>query len=235
MSREPAFLPLRRAADRIVQAWRRIGSATGGVSAVEFALVMPVLILLMMGVVEINRLTWANKKTQIAANAVGEMLSSAQTPPTAGDLQFISDAGMIIDPQVLLDAQAQGTSWSSILQITYTNIVFTPTLPGCLVSCTYTANVAWSAGAHRRACGTLNPAPDGSGYGVSTLPKSLFGPSSTIAVDVQYLYTPIFGSRIAGSRTLSRTAYFVPRYFDPLTLGDLSANPSIATRCPGYS
>lgn len=223
-----------RLAAGAVRAGRRLPCATAGVSAVEFALILPVLVVIFMGVVEINRLIWVTKKCVAAANAIGEMLSSSQTAPTASDLKFISDAGMIINPQVLSDAQVQGTVWTSIMQATFTSVVFKPTVPGCLVLCTYTANVAWSAGLQRRACGTLQSAPDSAVASATSLPQSLFGPSAALVVDVRYVYQPIFGSRIAGTRTIARSAYFLPRYIDPLTLGDLSANPSIATKCPGY-
>lgn len=231
---QPVLSGSGRLAARIVRACGRLPRATAGVSAVEFALVLPVLVVIFMGVVEINRLIWVTKKCVAAANAIGEMLSSAQTAPTASDLKFISDAAMIINPQVLFDAQAQGTAWTSIMQATFTSVVFKPTVPGCLVLCTYTANVAWSAGLQRRACGTLQSVPDSAAYSATSLPQSLFQQSSALVVDIRYVYQPIFGSRIAGTRTIARSAYFVPRYLDPLTLGDLSANPSIATKCPGY-
>jgi Flp pilus assembly protein TadG len=219
---------------RLGRAVARLARERGAVSAVEFALVLPVLICLMMGTVEMNRLAMTGKKAVAAANAIGEMLSSSQTPPTAAELQFISDSGMLIDPQVLTDAQVQGVNWWSIMTSTFTSVVFRPTVAGCTVRCRYTANVAWSAGAQRRPCGPLQSVTNGSPYSPTTLPLSLFGPGSTIVVDSQYAYRPLFGDRIAGPRTITRSAYFAPRYIDPLTLGDLSANPSIATVCPGF-
>ena len=216
------------------RALARFARGVGATSAVEFALVLPVLLGLMMGSVEIYRLAMTGKEVVATANAIGEMLSSSQSPPTAADLQFISDSGMIIDPEVLTDAQMQGVDWWSIMTSSFTSVVFKPTVAGCTVRCKYEAHVAWSAGARRRPCGTLRSVADGSPYSPTTLPLSLFGPGSTIVVDSQYAYKPLFGDRIAGPRTITRSAYFAPRYIDPLTLGDLSANPSIAIVCPGF-
>lgn len=212
----------------------RLARGVSAASAIEFALVLPVLIALMMGSVEMFRLAMTGKKAVATANAIGEMLSSSQSPPTAGELQFISDSGMIIDPDVLTDAQIRGVNWWSIMTASFTSVVFRPTVAGCTVRCKYTAHVAWSAGGQRRPCGTLQSVADGSAYNPTTLPVSLFGPGSTIVVDSQYAYRPLFGDRIVGPRTITRSAYFAPRYIEPLTLGDLSANPSIATSCKGF-
>lgn len=208
-------------------------SEESGTSAVEFAIVVPFLILVLLGSTESFRYTWAVRKTVATSNAMGEMISSTQADMKTSDLQFIMDGGMVIAPQVLGDAARRSVLWTSILQPSFTSVVFTMNA-GCTSNCTIIANVAWSAGPHRRPCGTLLPVADDVPYSPSSLPQDLFRSGSVIVVDTQMNYQPLFGSAIMPSKIITRSAFFVPRYLSRVGIGDTTSNPSLVTQCPGY-
>ena len=221
-----------------------------GTSAVELAFVLPVLILLMLAGFQLVLYLNASRKVEQIADSVSEMISQA-TPTTTGsttatvsalDIHFTYDSTMVIFPYVLKDAKQKGVSWWQNITINYASIKFTQIATTCgsnadQSSC-YAANVVWTgagaAGTGARPCNVPQLAADDNATpSNTTLPRSLFGPGSIIAIDVSYTFVPTFGARFLPPLLIKRSTFVQPRYA-ALIKFDATNNDGIATACPSY-
>jgi Flp pilus assembly protein TadG len=218
-----------------------------GAVAVEFAFVAPVVIAFLFGVVEFTNVTTAQRRLEIAASSIAQMVAAAQNPnPTACnvaghsgvttcvnyiDLQYANDATMVLFPLVLTDSAQKGIDWASDISITISSVVFTKVVPTCTSSCTYSAAVSWSAGSAKRPCNTplLPSATDATTPTPTTLPPDAYAAGSAIMVDLAYSYTPRFFTTILPKITLHRSAFLPPRNVLPSS----SIFYSLATGDPG--
>jgi Flp pilus assembly protein TadG len=192
-------------------------------STVEFAFLVPVVLLLLLMGFDTGRYVLATERIQEVANSVAEMLSQTGTPTSPivatnsgdgvvqdSDLHYYYDSAMATYPDVLAVANNTGTYWWQLLTVQMTSVKFNATPTGCASSCTYKPTVMWTSGA--RSCGlTLTSVPDASAYSPSTLPSGVFGSGSIIVVDVFYTFTPTFGAAYMPSISIERSAFMAPR------------------------
>lgn len=220
-----------------------------GTSAVELAFVLPVLILLMLGGFQLVLYLNASRKVEQVADSISEMISQAL--PTTGsttatvsavDIHFTYDTTMVIFPYVLKDAKQKGIPWWQNININYASIQFNQITKTCGSnadqSACYTASVVWTgagaAGTGARPC--IVPqlaADDNAAPSNTTLPRSLYGPGSIVAIDVTYTFVPTFGARFLPPLSIKRSAFVQPRYA-ALIKFDATNNDGIATTCPGF-
>ncbi len=158
-----------------------------GVSAVEFALLLPVMIALYLGSVEISTGVSMQRKVTLTAGTVANLTAQSTTLVTS-DLTNIMNASTAI----LAPYSASG------LKITVS----------CLnVDSTGTTKVKWST--------TMGGTARSAGSTV-TIPSALAVPSSQLVFsEVSYPYTPTVGYTIAGTLTLSDHMYMTPRISPP--------------------
>lgn len=170
--------------------WRKIGSLlrrfardTRGVSAVEFALILPVQIALLFGTVEIANVLIADRKTAIVASATADLVAQVQAVNDA-------DMGNIFNAA---DAMMQPFD-PAFISIVIISVVADN---GGITS------VAWSDARNATAY-----AP-GASY---TLPPGIVGPNESVIVcEVQYSYQSDFGDLLAGTVMLTDKFYLAPR------------------------
>ena len=193
------------------------------VTTVEFAFIVPILLLLLLMGFDSGRYVLATQRIQEVANSVAEMLSQTDkavspiTPVETGDgvvqdsdLHYYFDSAMATYPDVLSVANNTGALWWELLTVQMTSVKFSAAPKGCTSACTYTPSVVWTTGA--RSCGmTITAVPDTNAYSASTLPTDVFGPGSLIVVDVSYTFTPTFGAAYLPSIPIERSAYMAPR------------------------
>ncbi|MGU3664598.1 TadE/TadG family type IV pilus assembly protein [Methylobacterium sp. A49B] len=228
---------------------RRFGADTRAVSAVEFALIFPVLLILMIAGTQLVTYINATRKVELIAQSISQMLSQAQPPQNgtvatvnAADLHFSFDSSLVLFPYLMKDASRQGLQWWQDITITFASVTFQPTASNCPStsdqSNCFAANVVWtstgtSGGNYRPCTPTQLPADNAAPPSRTTLPRSVFGPGSLLAVDVVFNFKPSFGARFIPAVRIARSMYVQPRYatlvnFDP------TGNDGIATKCPGY-
>lgn len=210
-----------------------------GIAATEFALVFPMLILLLLGIVETTNVVTANRRLQVVAGSIAQMF----TQSTSGsvnyvDVHFAFDSTMVLFPLVLSDSNAKSVSWGNDISVTASSIVFTLQNSACTSNCIYNANVAWSAGSNKRPCGvTLTSAANSAPSNPNSLPTDSFGPGSMIVVDVSYQYTPAIMPKLIPKLTLSKSVYLRPRYIQPtsyIKYSVVSGDDGISSVCKGY-
>ncbi|MET7245743.1 TadE/TadG family type IV pilus assembly protein [Methylobacterium sp. EM32] len=232
---------------------RRFRPADDGLAAIELALVLPMLLTLLLGGIQLVAYVNASRKVDLVVRSISQMISQ-KTPPTDNstvnglvnqwDLHFSYDASLVLFPFLMSEAKRQGKQWWQVITINYASIQFKPTTATCAdptdQSACYSAGVVWTStgttqpasGPLYRRCGAaLIPADDNAAATPTTLPRSLYGPASVVVIDAVFTFTPTFGARYLPSFDIKRSAYVQPRYV-PLIDFDTTGNDGIATKCP---
>ncbi|WP_342162349.1 TadE/TadG family type IV pilus assembly protein [Methylobacterium sp. SD21] len=233
---------------------RRFLGAERGVAAIEFAVILPILLVLLLTGTQVVIYINASRKVGQVARSISQMVSQAKPPSdnstttatvNALDLHFSFDAAMVIFPYLLNDAKRQNLSWWGDISINYASIAFLKGNATCNdpadQSACYTANVVWTStgtaqpyGANYRPCSTPQlPADNTAAPSRTALPRSVFGPATLIVIDVVFNFTPTLGSKFFPAIKIARSAYVQPRYASLINY-DTTNNDGIATKCPGY-
>jgi len=198
-----------------------------GLAALEFALVIPILLLCLAGVTDLSLAIITERRLAIAAEDVAIIASTmAVQSATLGQLSGeqawqATTAPFALFPQWL--TQQGGFS------ITLSGVGFTAS--GTSYSATTSWSVANPLGQTRfRPCGTLGPTANGSTVTLSTLPASSFGPTSLLVADISTVFTPVFTWIFLGDVPMSQSAYFSPRVQNNVTLN--AGGPAATELCP---
>jgi Flp pilus assembly protein TadG len=172
---------------RIALGLPRFARDRRGVSAVEFALLSPLMIGLYLGCVEVSQGIGVDRKVTLTAGAVANLTAQATTITSADMTDIMAASTAIMAPYS-----------TSPLKITVS----------CLsVDANNAVKVKWSAtqGGTARSAGSSVSIPAALAVANSQL---LFG-------EVSYTYTPPVGHVITGTLNLSDTMYMSPRISSP--------------------
>jgi Flp pilus assembly protein TadG len=169
-----------------------------GVAAVEFALVLPIVLLLLLGCYEIPRLVLIHQKIARTASGVADLVSQADDPLTSSQLTDVySAAGAMMEPyDIVTDGAVIITSINN------------PTGSG--------ATITWQ----RRRGSEGEPSKVGTATGQTpTLPAGLMPDAgeSVLVAEVYFNYLPIFSSLIYDGSLLYRASYTRPRIDNLMT------------------
>jgi Flp pilus assembly protein TadG len=166
-------------------AWR-FARDERGVSATEFALLLPLMVLLYLGGVELSQALSADRKVTLVARAVADL--AAQSPSLSDD-----------DMSNILAAATSVLSPYPVAKLTVT--VSQVTIDG-----EGKATVAWSD--------SKNGAPRAAGSAV-TLPAQLSVPNTAVIWgEAAFQHKPVFGYVITGTMTLGEQIFMRPRQSD---------------------
>jgi Flp pilus assembly protein TadG len=188
--------PFRLCRQRLVELWRD----RSGVAATEFAVIVPLMLVLFFGTVEFSTGVAVDRKVTLVARTLSDLVSQNTT---VTDTQFTNyfNAGTQVMSQY-----AQAPYSASTLHSTISMLYVDPN--------THTAKVQWSKGYAVRSTGS-----------VVTIPTALKVDSTyLIFSEVSYLYTPTVGYVMAKAGiTLSDSSYSRPRYVTCVTYNNLPA------------
>lgn len=205
--------PFRSALAAARRRLRRFARRDDGVSAVEFALLAPVLAVMLGGAVELSGAITASNRSTYVADALAEMISRVDHTITASEMKSFVVAAALIDPDIVRYARVSGKPIEEAFKVTVTSVQFKPKIVTCLLlSCDYRAEVvfSYSLNGTERKCKNLK-ASDGEQTS-KTLPTKVFGPGSLVVVDVETFYSPVMPIRLANTISFKRSSYFRPRY-----------------------
>jgi Flp pilus assembly protein TadG len=167
----------------------RLASDQRGVSAIEFALVLPLMLTLYFGSVEISQGIAADRKVTLTARTVADLVSQVSSINNSDMTNSLNAASAVMAPYA-----------ASNLQVTVTSV---------LVDANGTATVAWSD--------TMNGTARAAGSTV-TLPAAFaVANTSVIWGEVQYSYKPAIGYVVSGTLTLKDQIYMRPRLSSSVT------------------
>jgi Flp pilus assembly protein TadG len=160
-----------------------------GASAVEFAILAPLLITLYFGCVEITDGIAADRKVTLTAGALANLTSQSQTITVDGMTNILNASAAIIKPYSVGNLAATIT---------------------CLkIDADGNAKVKWSA--------TLNGTARTAGASVTLPSEALAVPNSSLVwSEVNYNYTPVVGYTITGTLSLSDQMFMSPRVSPPV-------------------
>jgi Flp pilus assembly protein TadG len=164
---------------RHVVSWvLHVGGAVGrlardqrGLSAVEFAMLLPLMLILYLGAVEVSQGIAADRKVSLTARTVADLVSQVSSIDNAGVANALNAASVVMAPYP-----------ASNLVVVVSSVV---------IDADGSATVAWSE--------SLNGSARAQGSTV-TLPAALNIPNtSLIWGEAQYSYTPAVGYVISGT------------------------------------
>ena len=207
----------------------RFSACRMATSGLEFALILPVLVTLIMGTAEWSRYTrYERHLTRTVKFIAQNLAANVNSDGTLLEDRFHSaGSGAVANFPEIATGEGCGGWWCDSY-ITYEFIKFKPTNPACTIGCTYTGSIAfdwWQA-----ACGTVNPVATGADTGLYDVDSAVFGPGYLIKVIGAYTYKPYMFSAIFPARTFIKVAYATPIASSTITLAQ--STPSQATVCP---
>ena len=165
-----------------------------GIAATEFALILPIMIALWLGMAQLTQLSMASAKTTMAAQSVADLVTRYTSGGFANASGF---ADLLNAAQTIIAPMPNSSSNPSISVVSVTlNSSGTPTQAW---QCTAGANPPTAA----QVTATITNSP-----ALTTSNSSL---GSMIIVTVVYSYTPTITGTVLGAQTFSATAYSIPR------------------------
>jgi Flp pilus assembly protein TadG len=160
-----------------------------GVSAVEFAMLLPLMITLYLGSVEVSQGIGIDRKVTLTTRTVADLASQVSSINNADMTNMLNASSAVIVPYD-----------TSKLKVTVSEIT---------IDSTGVAKIVWSD--------TLNGTKRAVGSTV-TLPTALNVPStSLIWSEVAYTYKPTIGYVVTGTLNLSDQIYMRPRVSDSVS------------------
>ena len=188
---------------------RKFSTAADGVAATEFAIVVPFMLLLLVGGVELGDGMAINVKVSATAHSVADMVTQNTSLSTASMQNILTGASAIIAPYPVNSSQLTVTV-SEVSSDANGNLTLQ-------WSQSYNGS---SFGAGRSSLGSSTNPP----YGALTRPASLNGTVgsasdvnnqndqvSFIVSEVSYAYTPNLGYTITGTVNLADSYWLFPR------------------------
>jgi Flp pilus assembly protein TadG len=208
---------------------RDFSRAAGGVAAVEFAIILPLLLLLLLGGFELSRYLHQSFRVSQAASNIGLMLSQFDTTLKPVDIEMVRNAASLIVPQVRRGRGPDYANWRDRIRIDLASVDIRPVAG----SKTFEAKPVWITANSRRSCSVLKPLNAASdNYEPDGLPSALLtGAGSVVVVDVSYPFVPVVGNAFfsLNSRRIERSVYIEPRQGNLIRYDN--TNTGVAANC----
>ena len=173
-------------AARVRRPLRRFLRDKRGVSAVEFAMLLPLMITLYLGSIEISQGVGIDRKVTLVSRTVADLASQVTSIPSSDMTNILNAASSVIAPYDL-----------SKLKVTVSAVT---------IDSSSVAKIKWSCtrnGTARAVNATV------------TLPAALNVANTTLVWgEVSYAYTPTIGYVVSGTLNLADQIYMRPRLSD---------------------
>lgn len=156
-----------------------------GIAATEFALILPLMVLVLAGTAEFGNALLLDRKVTRAAQVAADLVAQEQTVDTAKLNDFLDAVEKVLVPY---PAAAMRISLTSVWRDIDSNSL----------------RVDWSVARNTA------PLSTGSAYVLPTDMVPVLG-ESVIVAEIEYSYSPLFADLITGALALSDRAYLRPR------------------------
>lgn len=180
-------------ARRTGAALRRLWRAETAAAAVEFALVLPIMLLVYVGTMEASALISMDRKVQSVAGALGDLVARADERITTSALNdYFRAAGGMMAPYSAAPLEQMVTQ--------------------VLVAADGTVTVDWSREFHDGAMSVGTQYPEDSEF---TLPQAMIDISlgqAVIVSETSYSYLPLYGIVFDQPVDLHRESFYLPRF-----------------------
>lgn len=208
---------------------RRLHHDKRGVAAVEFALILPLMLLLYLGTAELTQGIMASRKSTLVARALSDLVAQL----AAGSNMTDAEATNVFNAATAIMAPFPTTT----LKMTVTSVEF---VANSARANGYDAKPRWTIvrnGGTARQCAVLSPVANTDAPASNKMPNGMYGSGSIIVADVSYTYDPPFGGAVLSwssaqsVMTMSQTTYMRPRN---QTLIAMPVAATGGTICPSY-
>jgi Flp pilus assembly protein TadG len=169
--------------------FRRLIGDERGMSAVEFALLLPLMLTLYLGAVEVSQGIAADRKVTITAGTIGDLVSQVTSIGNTDMTNALNASSAVMAPFPI-----------SNLKVTVSSVK---------IDASGKATVDWSD--------TLNGTARAKGSAVTLPAAFIVASTSLIWSEVQYTYKPVVGYVVTGTLNLSDQIYMRPRLSDSVT------------------
>lgn len=164
---------------------RRFGADNRGVSAIEAALLMPFMITLYLGGVQLSQAIDIDRKTTLVARTLADLTSQVASTDSAGVTTILNAATQVMSPYA--DSEANAGNLKVRVSVIKIDAQLNTTVE-------WTRNKNWSA----------LKTPD--------VPTDLkIADTYLVLGEAQYAYTPEFGKTLTGTMNLDDRIYMRPR------------------------
>jgi Flp pilus assembly protein TadG len=184
---------------------RRFIAGEQGVTAIEFALVLPIVILILLGCFEVPRYVLIVQKIARTSSGVADLTAQADEPITKNQIGDLFNAGKIMMQPY--DVVANGKI--------YVSSINNPNGAG--------VTVTW-----QRDNGGTGPATKITNAASIPAPIRPLSNEEVIAAEVYFTYQPVFPTLIYSGSTLYRVSYTRPRNKNLMTPPPLSCPGGVA-------
>ena len=170
----------------LIRRCRDLAGDERGVSAVEFAMLLPLMVTLYLGGVEVSDGIGIDRKVTLSARTVADLVAQTNSINNSGMTNVLNAGATVMAP--------------------YSSTKMTIIVSSVSIDAAGKATIAWSD-AKNTTARTVNS--------TVTLPTALNVPStSLIWAEVQYSYTPQIGYVVTGTLALKDQIYMRPRLSD---------------------
>lgn len=188
-----------RALRQITRTLRRWRDDRAGVAVVEFALIVPIMLLIYLGTMEASALISMDRKVQSVSASIGDLTARADKTLPVSQLQdYFRAASGIMTPYSASEVRQMVTAVN--------------------VSAEGETSVAWSRQFHGGSFAVSTAYAPGDTY---PLPASMIAVAKgrmVIAAEASYSYKPLLGLVFEQAVNLHRSGYFLPRFDGTITL-----------------
>lgn len=177
----------------------RMLRAERGAAAVEFALILPVMLLVYLGTLEASTLITMDRKVQSVAGAVGDLVARSDTTLSAAQMQdYFRAASGIMTPY----------SPAAVRQV----------VTAVSVAADGTTRVVWTRQYLNGVYSSSTPHTVNQPYPLPAEMVNIARAQTVIAAEAYYAYTPLLGIVINTPINLYRSSFFMPRFGGGITL-----------------
>ncbi len=183
--------------------WRRFSGNRSGVASIEFAMVVPLMVMMFIGIVEFSQAITVDRRVNQVASSTADLIARSKATTTS-EMNGIMD---VIDELMKPYADAP-------IRLTATNVIASMSDETNTVVC-------WSYNHTNGGAANYN---NGQSY---TLPTGVVEKGeSVVVVEVDYQYTPLlFSMFIQNAVTFSDTFYLKPRLSSSIEFNSNKCTP----------
>ena len=178
---------------------KRFRAAQAGAAAVEFALILPIMLLLYIGANEASVLITMDRKVQMVSGAVGDLVARAEEEiATATLADYIKVASGLVSPFAAKD----------MVQI----------VTQVQVAADGSAKVDWSKGYKNQVAFSAMDRVKGSTVKLPVAVSNVAKGRYVIIAETSLPYIPLYGIVYTAPITLYRENYYLPRFDGPIAI-----------------
>jgi len=191
---------------RCISGMVRRARSESGIAAVEFSLILPVLVLLWIGGVEVTEALSVDRRINNLSSSIGDLVARSKVVTYSDVTSILAIGPKAMYPSCDIAGKPTCASQGLAMRITAVDM-----------DASGTGTVAWS-----RASGVTAYTAAADNSKMNTLvPSTLRVPNTQVIMsEVYYNYRPAVGYVITGTKALSDRMYFVPRLVTKVQLCD---------------